>query len=40
MSFRPPASLLSSSLGDSVTPLDLELAGEKADALGASGPKG
>uniref|UniRef100_A0A7C1SX67 Uncharacterized protein n=1 Tax=Agrobacterium albertimagni TaxID=147266 RepID=A0A7C1SX67_9HYPH len=39
MSFRPPASLLSSSLGDSVTPLDLELAGEKADALGRAGRK-
>ncbi len=39
MSFKPPASLLSPALHDSVTPLDLELAGEMADALGRAGRK-
>ncbi len=39
MSFKPPASLLSPALHDSVTPLDLELAGEKADALARAGRK-
>ena len=39
MSFKPPASLLSPALRDSVTPLDLELASEKADALGRAGRK-
>lgn len=39
MSFKPPASLLSPALHDSITPLDLELAGEKADALGRAGRK-
>ena len=39
MSFKPPTSLLSPALRDSVTPLDLELAGEKADALGRAGRK-
>ena len=39
MSFKPPASLLSPGLRDSVTPLDLELASEKADALGRAGRK-
>lgn len=39
MSFRPPVFLLSSSPGDALTPLDIELAGEKADALGRAGRK-
>lgn len=39
MSFRPPAFLLSSSPGAAPTPLDIELAGEKADALGRAGRK-
>lgn len=39
MSFKPPASLLSSSQNGLITPLDLELAGEKADALGRAGRK-
>jgi hypothetical protein len=39
MSFRPPVFLLSSTGGDALTPLDLELAGEKADALTRAGRK-
>ncbi len=39
MSFRPPAFLLSSIPGEALTPLDVELAGEKADALGRAGRK-
>lgn len=39
MSFRPPAFLLTSSSGATLTPLDLELAGEKADALVRAGRK-
>lgn len=39
MSFKPPAFLLSSSPNGVITPLDLELAGEKADALGRAGRK-
>lgn len=39
MSFRPPASLLSSAPGQALTPLDIELAGEKADALALAGRK-
>lgn len=39
MSFRPPAFLLTSSPAGTLTPLDLELAGEKADALARAGRK-
>lgn len=39
MSFRPPIFLLSSSTKDTMTPLDIELAGEKADALARAGRK-
>jgi hypothetical protein len=39
MSFRPPAFLLSSSPGTAPTLLDVELAGEKVDALGRAGRK-
>lgn len=39
MSFRPPVFLLSANPGEALTPLDVELAGEKADALGRAGRK-
>jgi len=39
MSVRPPVFLLSSKPGEVPTPLDVELAGEKADALGRAGRK-
>ena len=39
MSFRPPNFLLSSSPGGTLTPLELELAGEKANALARAGRK-
>jgi hypothetical protein len=39
VSFKPPAFLVSSSQNGLVSPLDLELAGEKADALGRAGRK-
>ncbi len=39
MSFRPPASLLSPSAKDMMSPLEIELAGEKADALARAGRK-
>lgn len=39
MSFKPPAFLISASPNGVTTALDLELAGEKADALGRAGRK-
>lgn len=39
MSFRPPASLLFPSAKDMMSPLEIELAGEKADALARAGRK-
>jgi hypothetical protein len=37
MGFKPPAFLVSASHADGLTPLDIELAGEKADALARAG---